>query len=265
MNIPSYSRTGRVIVIKQISLVSSMQEARLAFKDVKKTSYVALVAALVALHVILRFIPGPWRTMSILMEPLEGIIAGPAGGFVAGLLGSIVGRMAKPDVIFVENLFGVGEAFGALAAGLMFKKKGAYVLVAYVALLAIFLIHPLARVIPLWTLWDIYLALVAVVPGSVVIRRYWENPSNAKMMMLAVAFTAFICVELDALVRVLLLTVCGLYQVYGLTVEALPAIFILGAFQTPIEAAYTVAVAAIVGVPVLSTLRKSRLLRWPLT
>jgi len=69
-----------------------MQETRLAFKDVKKTSYVALVAALVALHVILRFIPGPWRTMSILMEPLEGIIAGPAGGFVAGLLGSVLGR-----------------------------------------------------------------------------------------------------------------------------------------------------------------------------
>jgi len=242
-----------------------MQETRLAFKDVKKSSYVALVAALVALHVILRFIPGPWRTMSILMEPLEGIIAGPAGGFLAGLLGSIVGRVVKPDVIFVENLFGVGEAIGALGAGLMFKKKGVYVLVAYVALLAIFLIHPLARVVPLWTLWDIYLALIAVVPGIIVVRRYWENPLNAKMMMLAVAFTAFICVELDTFVRVFLLTVCGLYQVYGLTVEALPAIFILGAFQTPIEAAYTVAVAAIVGVPVLSTLKKSKLLRWPLT
>jgi len=199
------------------------------------------------------------------MEPLEGIIAGPAGGFVAGLLGSIVGRVAKPDVIFVENLFGVGEAIGALGAGLMFKKKGMYVFVAYVALLVIFLIHPLAKAIPLWTLWNIYLALIAVLPGIIVVRRCWENPSNAKMMTLAVAFTAFICVELDTLVRVFLLTVCGLYQVYGLTVEALPAIFILGAFQTPIEAAYTVAVATIVGVPVLSTLKKSKLLRWPLT
>lgn len=246
-------------------VVFSMRETRLAFKDVQMTSYVALVATLVALHAILRFIPGPWRTMSILMEPLEGIIAGPAGGFVAGLLGSVVGRVAKPDVIFVENVFGVGEAVGALGAGLMFKKKGVYVLVAYVALLAIFLIHPLARVIPLWTLWDIYLALVAIIPGTVVVRRYWENRSNAKMMLPAVAFTAFICVELDTLVRVFLFTVCGLYQVYGLTVEALPTIFILGAFQTPIEAAYTVAIASIVGVPVLSTLEKSRLLRWPLT
>ncbi len=245
--------------------VSNMRETLLAFKDVKKTSYVELVAALVALHVILRFIPGPWRTMSILMEPLEGIIAGPAGGFLAGLLGSLIGRIAKPDAIFVENLFGVGEAIGALGAGLMFKKKGMYVLGAYLGLLAIFLLHPLARVVPLWTLWDIYLALLATVPGTFVVRKYWENTSNAKMMMLAVAFTAFICVELDTLVRVFLLTVCGLYQIYGLTVEALPAIFILGAFQTPIEALYTVAIAAIVGVPVLSTLQKSKLLRWPLT
>ncbi len=242
-----------------------MQEARPVSKHVRKSSYVALVAALVALHVILRFIPGPWRTMSILMEPLEGIIAGPIAGFIAGSLGSIAGRMAKPDVIFVENLFGVGEAIGALAAGLMFKKKGAYILVAYIALLAIFLLHPLARIIPLWTLWDIYLALVATVPGAMFVRKYWADPSNPKMMMLAVGFTAFISVELDTLVRVFLFTVCGLYQVYGLTVEALPAIFVLGAFQTPIEAAYTVGVAVIVGVPVLSTLRKSKLLRWPLT
>jgi len=199
------------------------------------------------------------------MEPLEGIIAGPVAGFIAGSLGSVGGRMFKPDVIFVENLFGVGEAIGALAAGLMFKKKGAYILVAYLALLAIFLLHPLARIIPLWTLWDIYLALLATIPGAVFVRKYWENPSNAKMMMLAVGFTAFVSVELDTLARVFLFTVCGLYQVYGLTVEALPAIFILGAFQTPIEAAYTVGVAVIVGVPVLSTLRKSKLLRWPLT
>lgn len=65
-------------------------------------------------------------------------------------------------------------------------------------------------------------------------------------MVPVVAFVAFVAVELDVMVRIFMLIVGGLYQVYPIPVEALPAIFIAGAIQTPLEAAYTVAVATVV-------------------
>jgi hypothetical protein len=80
-----------------------------------------------------------------------------------------------------------------------------------------------------------------------------------------VGLVAFVAVELDAMVRVFMLIVGGLYQVYPIPIEALPAIFVAGAIQTPLEAAYSVAVATVVGVPVLIALEKSKMLSWPLS
>jgi len=62
-----------------------------------------------------------------------------------------------------------------------------------------------------------------------------------------------------------MLIVGGLYQVYPIPIEALPAIFVAGAIQTPLEAAYSVAAAVVVGVPALIALEKSRMLSWPLS
>lgn len=81
---------------------------------------------------------------------------------------------------------------------------------------------------------------------------------------LEVALVTFVAVELDVMVRVFMLIVGGLYQVYPIPIEALPTIFVLGAIQTPLEAAYALAVATVVGVPVLIGLEKSGILSWPL-
>jgi hypothetical protein len=51
--------------------------------------YVSVVGTLAALHVVLSYAPPlvGFRRISIVMEPLEGIIAGPDLRFLAALIG----------------------------------------------------------------------------------------------------------------------------------------------------------------------------------
>ena len=60
----------------------------------------------------------------------------------------------------------------------------------------------------------------------------------------------------DALVRVFLFIPAGLYAIFGLTYEAVYAIFIAGAIDSYIEDALVVAVSLTVGAPLLIAIKK---------
>ena len=233
----------------------------------QRTTSIAIISVLAALHIVLSVFPGPvgFRRISVILEPLEGIIGGPALGFSAAMIGWIGGRLVRPDGFFIENFFGLAEAVGALGAGLLITKRWWAVLAFYGAILVAFLVHPFARQVPLWTLWDTYLGLLAIVPASIVVGRIDMRHLSAKALMPAVALVTFVAVELDAMTRIFMLADLGLYELYGLPADAWSAIFIAGAFQTPIEAAYIVVISSIVGVPVLLALRSARILDWPLS
>lgn len=115
----------------------------------------------------------------------------------------------------------------------------------------------------MWTLWDTYLGFLAVFPAGLLVRKLGHANLSAPRLVPVVGLVAFVAVELDVMVRVFLLIVGGLYQVYPIPIEALPAIFVAGAFQTPLEAAYTIVTATVVGVPLLIALEKSGMLTWP--
>jgi len=228
--------------------------------------YVSAVATLAAVHIVLSYAPPlvGFRRMSIVMEPLEGIILGPYLGFLAAAIGWIGGRFIRPDSFWIENLFGIAEAVGALGAGFLMSRKWFLTAGIYGVQLLAFLAHPLARHIPLWTVWDTYLGFVAVFAVAFLVRRVQDARLSAPRLAPVVAFVAFVAVELDVMVRIFMLIVGGLYQVYPIPIEALPAIFVAGAIQTPLEAAYSILAAVVVGVPVLMALEKSRILSWPL-
>ena len=232
----------------------------------KRSTSVAIVCVLAALHIILSIPPGPvgFRRLGIILEPLEGIIAGPMLGFGAAMVGWVGGRLLRPEGFYIENFFGFAEALGALGAGFLITRRWWAVTTIYGAFLAAFLIHPFAREVPLWTLWDTYLGFLATFPAAIAVKRADLKHPSAKTLLPAVALITFVAVELDAMTRIFMLADLGLYQLYGLPSNAWSAIFIAGAFQTPIEAAYSVLIASIVGVPVLIALRAARILDWPL-
>lgn len=198
------------------------------------------------------------------MEPLEGIIAGPYLGFLAATIGWMGGRFIRPDGFWVENLFGIAEAVGALGAGFLISRRWYLTAAVYAFLLLAFLAHPLAGQIPLWTLWDTYLGFVAVFAAAFFVRRIGDRKANASFLVPAIALIAFVSVELDVAVRVFMLIVGGLYQIYPIPTNLLAGIFIAGAFQTPLEAAYCILGSTLIGVPVLIALEKGKILSWPL-
>lgn len=233
----------------------------------KRTRAIAFVSVLAALHIILSIPPGPvgFRRPSIVLEPLEGMIGGPVLGFVAATVGWIGGRVVRPEGFPIENFFGFAEGMGALGAGFLAKKRWWVVTIVYGAMLVAFVISPFARQIPLWTLWDTYLGFVAIFPAARIIEKTDFKLARAKSLVPSISLITFVAVELDAMTRLFMLADLGLYQLYGLPAGAWYTIFIAGAFQTPIEAVFSVLVASAVGAPVLSTLRTSKLLDWPIS
>ena len=227
----------------------------------------SVVAVLAALHIVLSYFPPlvGFRRMSIFLEPMEGIIGGPYLGFLAATVGWIGGRFVRPDVFWVENLFGIGEAVGALGAGFLVARKWYLTAGIYGVLLLAFLAHPLARQIPLWTLWDTYLGFMAVFIAAFLVRRMRDGKSSASRLVPTTAVIAFVSVELDVMVRVFMLIVGGLYQLYPIPVGLLAGIFIAGAVQTPLEAVFCVLASTLVGVPALIAIEKGKILSWPLS
>ena len=186
-------------------------------------------------------------------------------GFLAALIGWLGGRFVRPDAFYVENFFGIAETCGAVGAGLLATRKWLPATIVYGGLLSSFLISPFARIVPLWTLWDTYLGFAACFPTAILLRKTSPRNAEGKVLVMTVALISFIAVELDAITRIFMLAVLGLYQVYGLPNSAWSLIFIAGAVQTPIEAAYSVGLMIAVGVPVLTALRRSRILDWPIS
>ena len=227
----------------------------------------SVVAVLAALHIVLSYFPPlvGFRRMSIFLEPMEGIIGGPCLGFLAATVGWIGGRFVRPDVFWVENLFGIAEAVGALGAGFLVARKWYLTAGIYGVLLLAFLAHPLARQIPLWTLWDTYLGFMAVFIAAFLVRRMRDGKSGASRLVPTTAVIAFVSVELDVMVRVFMLIVGGLYQLYPIPVGLLAGIFIAGAVQTPLEAIFCVLASTLVGVPALIAIEKGKILSWPLS
>jgi len=241
---------------------------------VGRTRLLVLVSLFASLHGILAALPGIWgppdvaRSFVIFVESIEGIILGPAMGFLSGSIGCVLGRMIRPreEGFLLSVAFGMGEPMAALIAGLMFRRKWPLVLLAYSVMLGIFLIDPLtwsAR-LPLWSIWNTFLASLLILPTHIVVRRSLEHRENAKMLGPAVCLTTFISTEADMLFRIFLLVPLGFYAIYPIPVEILPAVFVMGAIVTPIEAALSMFFGTILAVPILLAIERSKVIQWPL-
>jgi len=225
---------------------------------------ISVIALFGAIHGILVAIPGLWRSWMIVIEPIEGMVLGPGAGFTAALIGSLVGRIVRPRP-GLDLIFGIAEPVGALAAGLMFTGRWKATFAVYAAMLAAYFIHPLGRTLPAWCLWDVYIAFALIFIAPAVLGRAMRDKADAGKLLPALALTAFIGIEADVLTRIFIFIPLGFYKLMGITEAALPAIWVAGAVETPIESVISVIASVTVGVPLLVALTKGRILNWPLT
>lgn len=223
---------------------------------------IAVVSVFAALHAVLYlWSVDLWRSWSIYLEPIEGVILGPWVGFASALVGSLVARVVKPSDLW---MFGViAEPVGVMVCGFIVKKQWQPALAIYALMLGSYFIHPFGRQLPLWPILDILVALVLVFPVALLCGKLSEEDS--RLLPLTVPLIAFIGTVTDALTRVFLLIPLDFYTVFGWSEETVYAAFILGAANSFIEDILVIVVSAVIGAPLIAALRRIPELKQPLS
>ncbi len=223
----------------------------------RKSVTYSMIASFAALHVVLYLMSfGSWRNWAIYIAPLEGIILGPGAGFTAALLGSSIGRILKPDPLW---MFGViAEPVSVLTAALIVKAKWRPVLAVYSVMLSAYFLHPFGSAMPLWAVLDVLSAAVLIYPSGKLSQRLFTGNNASRSAALIV--TSFICVATDSLVRIFLLIPAGLYTFFFNGFQELYAVFLGGAVTSYFEDTVVVIVSFAIGMPILSSIKKLKIL-----
>jgi len=223
---------------------------------------VPLIGIFASLHATLYFLSvGLWRSWSIYLEPLEGLILGPYAGFLAALIGSLVARTIKPTNLWMFGI--IAEPMSVLACGLIARNRWKLLILLYIVMLGAFFMHPLGRQLPLWTVLDILVALVLIYPAAKISKNLFYEPT--KRLPFITSLVAFVGTAMDSLTRIFLLIPAGLYIVLGWPPDVVRSIFIMGAVGSYIEDALAVLVMLLIGAPILAALRKIPGIEYPLS
>lgn len=235
----------------------------------RKSRLVALVAIFASVNVVsdsLGIVPefpsGVWYSWNFLVEALTGVMLGPFAGFVATLTGVMIGHYIYFIDVY-EFLFTVGAPIGAMFSAFLFRGKWKPALVYYTVLFAAYFSTPIAWQLPVWGMWDTYLAYVVLVTAIFLIRKgLWKHDS--KRLPFVLALSAFIGLEADVLFRIFILVPCQMYKpyldFYGLPLETLPIIWTVGAVGTPIKVALSTLFTVVSGRALVNALKEANLL-----
>jgi len=223
---------------------------------------VSLIGVFAALHAVLYLTSvGLWRSWSIYLEPLEGLILGPWAGFLSALIGSIVGRAIKPTDLWMFGI--IAEPTGVLACSLIAKNRWKPLILIYAIMLGAYFAHPLGRHLPLWTILDILAAFILIYPVTKICENLFKK--DASQLPFIVSLAAFIGTVTDSLTRVFLLIPAGLYIILGWPYEIVYIAFIAGAADSYIEDILVILVMLIIGGPIIAALRKIPGMKYPLS
>lgn len=224
---------------------------------------VAIVAVFAALNVITdsfaslpEFPSGVWYSWNFLIVPLTGIVLGPLLGFAATFIGVMIGHYIH-FIDAYEFLFTIGAPIGASVSALLYKGKWKPVLVYYTALFTAYFATPVAWQLPIWGMWDTYIAFAILIATIFLIKKgLWKHESKRLPLILAVV--AFVGLEADVLFRIFVFIPGQTYRLfYGFDVETLQVIWGGAAVITPIKVALSTIATVIIGHPLIRALRKT--------
>jgi len=187
-------------------------------------TFAAIIAICDSIPGIPQFESGVWYSWIFLMEPMVGMILGPSEAFLSVLIGVLVGHYIYFRGPY-EFLFALGSPIGACMTSLLFRERNRLPLLYYAALLIAYFSTPLSYKLPLWGMWNVYLAFITLVV------LVWFKFKKVKVFL-----SSFIGLEADILFRIFLFVPLQTYKIfYGFTVEAMRFIWVTSAFMTPIQ------------------------------
>ena len=104
------------------------------------------------------FSAGVWYGWAFLFSPINGIILGPFDGLITTLVSVIIGHTVVFRESFYEYIFTLGAPISALTSGLVYRKRN--VILYFAILLGAYYISPISRNLPIWGMWDVYIAFL---------------------------------------------------------------------------------------------------------
>lgn len=214
--------------------------------------FVALVILFGALTVVVDAIPGipqftegVWYSWIFVMTPLTGLVVGPSAGFLATAVGVLIGHTLYFRG-FSEFLFTLGAPVGCMVTGLIVRGRWRPVLAFYTVLFAAYFLTPTAWQLPVWGMWDTYLAYAGLGVLALLMARGSRVFTSHAPRLLPLA--AFIGLEADVLFRIFLFVPLQTYRtIYGLPVDVLQLIWTAGALVTPVQVALSVVATTVIG------------------
>jgi hypothetical protein len=225
---------------------------------------VAFIGVFAAFHATLYLISPAflWRNWAIYLSPIEGMVLGPWAGFMAALIGSIIGRVVLPSPLWMFGI--IAEPLSVMAAGFLTRGKWQPVVALYAVMLAVYFISPLGQSLPLWPMLDTIAAVCLVYPAGKLSKNLFSE--NVNLLPVSLVIVSFTTVATDGLTRVFLFIPAGLYgSVLGLSPAATAVVFVGGGIDSFIEDAFVVLIALVVGVPILLALRNVLNIKKPLS
>ena len=234
----------------------------------RKSQFLALVAVFASINVVFdslmglpEFSSGVWYSWIFIVEPINGIVLGPYAGFLSSLIGVLIGHSIYFRDVY-EFLFTFGAPIGAMVAGFLFRGRWKIVLIYYTTLLGIYFITPIAWQLPLWGMWDVYLAYAILLVVAVMMARKGSWNPKSKELLYVIALSALIGLEADILFRIFVFIPGQTYQIfYGLDAKALIPVWVEAAAITPIKVAISILVTTTIGPPLIKVIRKIGILK----
>lgn len=243
-------------------------------KNAAKTKIIAFVSIFTALYTVLRLIPtmpmigasGATFSLSDVIAPLYGVILGPYIGGFSIILGTFLAMALGKPVVFMFLDF-LPATVGAVSLGLLIKRKWALVVVLNLVLLAVFLIHPLTSVFvdismdstvfsfPFAWLHIVAFAVLLSPLGRKAVQ--WVDTLTTEKIATGLAILAFVGTMMQHLMGNLLFESILAQPLGSIPAVAYPGIWTSIFFVYPVERFALVALAVVVGTPLLKVLKNS--------
>jgi hypothetical protein len=221
---------------------------------------VALIGVFAAITTVLDtiltpgFSSGVWYGWVFVITPINGIILGPIDGFITTLISVLAGHTLVFRESIYEYIFTLGAPIGALITGLVFKGENRLALGYYALLLGGYFLSPIGRSLPLWGMWDVYVAFAILLGMTLFGRRLGEMiGSNSRTLA---ALGALIGLEADVLFRIFVFVPLRGYEFfYGFTKEILAMIWAVPApLITPLKVGVALFISTILAPLILKFL-----------
>jgi hypothetical protein len=203
------------------------------------------------------FSSGIWFGWVFVMSPITGIVLGPRDGFFATLISVLIGHSLVFRGSIFEFIFTLGAPLGSAVSGMIFMGERGKVLAYYAALLVAYFLTPVAWSLPLWGMWDVYLAVLVLL--ALIFLEWSGRKDLVRSPRIIVALSTLIGLEADVLFRIFILIPCRGYSVfYGLTPEVLAMIWSIPApLITSIKVAISASIATLLIPSILRVLKKN--------